>query len=125
MSFQNKVFVLKLAIAFVLISTGILKLVEPVQWVEWIPSWFSQIVSINKDHVIFVMGTIELFLGLWLLTPWYAHITAMLASVYLVLIVAFEGITKSGLQDIGLWIATIALTLLLWPKKMQLFYQDH
>lgn len=125
MSLQHKVFILKVAIAFILISMGIMKLVEPAQWVEWVPGWFTNIITVNKDHIIFVMGTLELFLGLWLLIPWYAHITSIIASIYLIFVVFFEGINKDGALALGIAIATIALTQLLWPKKMDLIYQDH
>lgn len=125
MSFQNKVFVLKLAVAFAFLSAGILKLIEPVMWIEWLPVWFTNVVTFNKDHVIFILGTLELFLGFWLLVPWYAHITAAIASAYFLLTILFEGFSRYGMQCMALWLATVALTLLLWPKKLHLMYQDH
>ena len=125
MSFQHKVFLLKLALSVVLVGTGILKLIEPVAWVTWIPDWFANVTTINKDHLIFITGTFELFVGIWLLVPWYSHITASIATVYICMTLLFEVFNRSGIQHAGLVVLSIALVLFTWPKKLHLTYQDH
>ncbi len=116
---------MKLAVSVVLVGSGILKLIEPVAWMTWIPDWFANITTVNKDHLVFISGTFELFVGLWLLVPWYAHITATLATVYIGVTLTFETLSRGGIQHLALFIVCVALVLFAWPKKLHLTYQDH
>ena len=94
---------------------GIEKLVTPIDWIGWMPTWMDGLLGIRVQVWLTVIGVAELLIALLLVLPWrkIRRVGATLASLHLLGIVLSVGWNDIGVRDIGLLFASLALMMLL------------
>ena len=113
---------LKIGIAAVFMWFGIHKFISPEYWVNaWIPVWlpnFLEYFSLTPINFIYISGIFQILVGLSFLTNVGTRIFALLASVFLLLIIVifgFNGFNEIIVRDIGLLGGLLAI--MFWPER--------
>lgn len=102
---------LRLGLAFTFIYVGFAALVNPANWVGFIPEFVDNIIARNSFLVIH--SVFDIALGLWILTGWKNFYSSVVASVLLFGIIVFNlGALDIVFRDIGLLFAALALAAL-------------
>ncbi|MBS3151756.1 DoxX family membrane protein [Candidatus Woesearchaeota archaeon] len=110
-------FLLRLGLGFVFIWFGIDKLLNPENWIGYITPFLSSIIFFNLNGFIYLLGFIELLLGILLLTKWKLKFISLLISIYLFIVIISQGFNEITVRDIGLF--TMALSLFMQEEKWQ------
>lgn len=122
-------FILRLGIGIVFLSFGIGKLLHPTEWVLFIPSWLTDLLSHQQRitvHVfLHIQGIVEAVIGFQLILGILTRLTACVASLVLFLIVYSIGFDPIGIRDTGLLFSSIVILILgpgewsmdVWFKK--------
>lgn len=107
--------VLIVSLTIVFLYFGIMKFVEPSSWVGFLPSWMNGFMGFDKYLWLSVLGVLEIFLGVALLISRarVQKIVAALVALHLLFVVIQVGWNDIGIRDIGLFLSSIALFLLL------------
>ena len=113
---------LKIGIAAVFMWFGIHKFISPEYWVNaWIPVWlpgFLEYFSLTPINFIYISGIFQILVGLSFLTNVGTRIFALLASVFLLLVIiifGFNGFNEIIVRDIGLLGGLLAI--MFWPER--------
>ena len=100
-----------LGIVFLWIGIDIIK--HPDAWVGYLP----QQVPLGLDRYIAlkINGLFDIALGVFLILRWWPKVSAALAALHLVGILALQGVDQVIIRDVGLLGSSLAL--LIWPKR--------
>jgi uncharacterized membrane protein YphA (DoxX/SURF4 family) len=110
--------ILSIALAYVLIVFGVDKLLNPPNWIGWMPLWMDGLLGINVNAWLTIIGVLELLLGIGVLIHWKSlnRIAAFFASVHLlgiiVVVASFSGSLWNDqilVRDIGLFAISLVL----------------
>jgi uncharacterized membrane protein YphA (DoxX/SURF4 family) len=108
--------VLRIGVAFAFLYPPFNALGDPNSWIGYFPSFVHGIVP--DMLLLHAFGIIEVVLALWILSGKYIFWPAAIATVMLVVIVAFN---LPGFQvlfrDLTIAAAALALALMHWPHK--------
>lgn len=109
-------FFLRLALAFAFLYAGISSLINPQNWIGFIPQFVANIV--NPELALDVFSVVEVVLGVWLLSAWKKFEAAVVSVVVLI------GITLPNLnlmnvvfRDIALIIVAVGLGVMEYKGK--------
>ncbi|RJQ13566.1 DoxX family membrane protein [Candidatus Parcubacteria bacterium] len=98
---------LRLALAFVFLYAGVAILLNPQNWIGFIPDWavpFGDKTSALKIH-----GLADIVLGLWILSGWRLKISSAMAFLMLLGILIASGLDEITFRDVGLALAALGL----------------
>lgn len=106
---------LRFGLAFSFIYAAISSLINPSNWIGFIPEFLTKIISGNV--LLTVSSIYELALGIWLISGKKEYFSAILASITLFLItVSNLGALDIIFRDIALLFASLALIFLCSDK---------
>jgi uncharacterized membrane protein YphA (DoxX/SURF4 family) len=119
---------LRLGVGVVFLSFGLDKFrseqAQFASWADWVPGWFSMLIGGRVKGFIYVLGVIEVLVGLAFLTGYLLFWAALLSSVFLLATVllstsglALGKIDQSTIRDIGLLGGTLSLMLATAPTR--------
>jgi uncharacterized membrane protein YphA (DoxX/SURF4 family) len=112
---QSAFVALRIGAAFAFLYPSIQALYDPVSWLGYFPH-FIRALPIDSLVLLHGFGAIEVVLALWILSGWKIRIPAVLATLMLLGIVAFNWAELDIVfRDISLAFMTLALAL--WPKQ--------
>lgn len=110
--FFSTSFFLRLGLAFTMIYAAGSAFFRPENWVGFFPAWMFDIApfGIGESGVLFMFSLAEVLLSLWLLSGWRIRHAALVTSILMAGIVAFN-IQAMDLvfRDIGLCCVALAL----------------
>ncbi|MFN3477509.1 MAG: DoxX family membrane protein [Candidatus Methylomirabilales bacterium] len=86
-------------------------------WTDWVPAWFAKLLPVSPRAFMYPLGAFEILVGLSFLTGYLLPWTALLASLFLLLVVVFGGFDQFTIRDIGLLGGTTSLFLAGWRWK--------
>ncbi len=110
MKYDSSLF-LRIGLAFVFIYAAFSGFSDPQAWVGFIPSFVGN--SITRGYFLFVSETINLILGLWLLSGKKTFYAAVFSSILLAgIILTNLGALIITFRDVGLFFAALALATL-------------
>jgi len=99
---------LRVGLAFSFLYAGIAGLLEPQQWVGYIPSFARSFVSAYT--ALFVFGVVEIILGVWLLSGKQIRKAAALSALLFVAItLSNTGVFAVTFRDVSLFFMSMAL----------------
>ena len=113
----NYMIVLRLGLGLVFTWFGLDKLINPSNWLGYITPKVAQFIFINLNSFIFILGIIEIMLGILLIIGLYTRIVALIMAIHLTLVIISIGFNDVAVRDIGL--LSIALYLSLITLKRQ------
>lgn len=99
----------RIGIALVLFWFGINQILNPQDWVYYLPEWLVAISPIAPAYIVLINGGVEVVFGFFILFGMFLKISALLMGFHLALIALSLGNTPSGIRDWGLALATFAL----------------
>src|SRR3989344_5218754 len=109
---------LRLGLAAVFLWFGIDKMFHPSYWLNaWVPQGIQSLIkgfSLTGLQFIYINGIFEILVGLSLVTGVFTKIFSMLAIIFLILVLAFNGISEVTVRDFGLIGGFLAVFL--WPN---------
>jgi hypothetical protein len=100
---------LQLGLAFVFLWIGIKSLIEPQNWIGFIPLWLGSFLPISVVLFLKIHSIAEIILALWLLSGRALVISSALATLFLGLILLASGLNDITFRDVGLLTAAAAL----------------
>lgn len=105
---------LRIGAAFAFLYPSIVAVFDPVSWLGYFPHFIFAL-PIDSFVLLHGFGIIEIVLALWMLSGWRIRIPALLMTVMLFAIVAFN-LAQIDIVFRDLSIAALTLALALWPK---------
>ena len=106
--------VLRIGAAFAFLYPPVAAVFDPVSWFGYFPH-FIRALPIDSLVLLHSFGIIEVVLALWMLSGWRIRIPALLMTVMLLVIVAFN-LAQIDIVFRDLSIVALTLALALWPK---------
>lgn len=103
---------IRLGLAFVFIYFGIDKLINPINWLGYIPAWIETIIPLRQ--FVFANGIFEIILGLGLLYHKTLRLAANIIILFLAGVITTLGLDEVIARDVGLLFMAIALAV--WHK---------
>ena len=98
----------RISLALVFLSFGYVQLQSPAGWVSYLPGILQRL-PIDGQFFIFLNGTMEILLGLFLLLGIYIRPAAFVLGIHLFAIAATIGFNAVGIRDFGLSLATLGV----------------
>jgi uncharacterized membrane protein YphA (DoxX/SURF4 family) len=88
---------------------GVSQLMEPSQWIGYLPGWaFTQSV-ISTTTLVYMNGVVEVLLPLLLIFNQYSRAIAFLLAVHMVTIIFHLGYDEIAVRDFGILVGFVAL----------------
>lgn len=103
--------VLRFGIAFVFLWFGVTQIMDQTRWVSLIPDFLVNVSGLNAETLVIMNGVFEVVFGVLLAIGIKVRIVAALFALHLLTIVFELGFTATGVRDIGLMFATLAIAL--------------
>lgn len=103
-------FVLRVALAAVVIWFGAQQLMQPDMWVSWVPAWTSML-GASPETLVFLNGSFEVLAGALLLAGVFTRAVALILFLHMAFLVWEFGITPVGVRDFGLAMGLLTLAL--------------
>jgi len=101
--------VLRIGIALVILWFGTQQLINPTQWVGYIPDGLVGILSLSALKLVYLNGLFEIFFGSALLLGYFTRVSALLLALHMLDITYIVGFDAVGVRDFGIAIATVSL----------------
>lgn len=107
---QKTVLLLRISLAFVFIYAGLRSLINPSDWVGFVPEWVSNF-GFTRENALFAHALLDIALGLLFLGNVKVKFFSLIAAVLLFVIALAPGfgVLDITFRDIGLGIAALAL----------------
>jgi len=114
--------VLRVGIAIVIIWFGIQQLVNPTQWVAYLPTWINHL-PFSQLSIIYINGWFETVFGIMLLFGFYTRFVSILLALHMLDIAYTVGYGAIGVRDFGLAISTLSIFLYgMSPLSVDMFF---
>lgn len=118
-SLRTSHLILRISLALVFIWFGVNKFFNPTYWINtWMPNSVISLgaaLHLSANAFIYIIGTVELFVGISLVSNIFISFFAPIAAVFLIIISlshGFSGVLVSNLGIIG-----GLLALVFWPSS--------
>lgn len=102
--------ILRIGLSLVFLWFGINQLYSPSSWTGFVPVAFSSIISAST--LVLFNGSIEVILGLMMLTGIYVRFASLILGLHLLGIAFSLGFSAIAVRDFGLAVATLAVFFL-------------
>ena len=109
------IYILRFGLAIVFLYFGIAQILDQSKWIYLIPDRFFNfyIGAILKSKIVFINGIFDTVIALSLILGIFIKIFSILGFIHLISITIFSlGFTPSGIRDLGLAFAILALFFL-------------
>ena len=101
--------VVRIGMSLVFLWFGTQQLLNPLQWIGFVPNWASSIAPLNT--IVLANGWTEAILGLALIVGFQVRVVSLLLAIHLFGIALSLRLTPVGVRDFGLSIATFSIFL--------------
>jgi uncharacterized membrane protein YphA (DoxX/SURF4 family) len=91
---------------------GIDKFFNPIFWARFIPEYMKSLIPISINSFMYLQGTIEVLVGIFLIIGLFTRITSYLSSIILIVVIISVGFNNISLRDVGLLSISISLIYL-------------
>ncbi len=103
---------LRLGLAAVFLWFGFSQLIDSLRWVSIVPDWVVNLLHIPPAMIVMTNGLFEVVFASILAMGFFVRTASFILALHLILIAFDFGFTASGVRDIGLVIASFALSLI-------------
>jgi uncharacterized membrane protein YphA (DoxX/SURF4 family) len=114
--------VLRLGLVALFLWFGVSQLLNPNDWLAWLPQWTSTVAPFNTLSpldIVRLNGGFEVVFGLLLLLGLWTRWVALILSLHLFFIAYEVGYNDIGVRDFALGVCTLALAIF-GPDKFSL-----
>lgn len=111
--------VLRIGLGITFLWIGVLIVKDPLGWSGYIQPWAGNLIArfIPLKEMMFGTGLMDIGIGALLIIHIFTGFVAAIAALHLAVILITAGINDITVRDIGLLAATIALTIIEWPRR--------
>lgn len=103
---------LRLGLAGVFLWFGFSQLMDSIHWVSIVPDWAVSFLHLPPAMIVMANGVFEVIMATLLAMGFFVRITSFILGLHL-LVIAFDfGFTATGIRDLGLVIASLALSFI-------------
>lgn len=103
---------LRLGLAGVFLWFGFSQLIDSLRWVTIVPEWAVNLLHIPPAMIVMANGLFEIILGGILAMGFFVRTISFVLGLHLILIAFDFGFTATGIRDIGLVVASFALSFI-------------
>ena len=109
-------FLLRIGLASAFLFAGVSALLDPTNWVGFIPQFIRSL--INENIFLYIHSTGELILGLWLLSNKKIFYAASISALSMFAILVFN-LSELDIifRDIAIFFMALALAIAVYQKK--------
>lgn len=107
---------LRLGLAAVFLWFGFSQLMDGIHWVTIVPDWAVSFLHLPPAMIVLLNGSFEVIMATLLAMGFFVRITSLVLALHLLLIAFDFGFTATGIRDLGLVIATLALSFIFTKK---------
>lgn len=100
---------IRIGVGFIFFYFGIDKFFHTQAWMNWIPPKLTFILPISTQTFTYILGIIEMTIGLFIFLGFLTRIFALLASLNLLAIIITVGFNEIAARDIAILAASISL----------------
>lgn len=104
--------VLKFSLVLVYCWFGFQQITNPNAWIGMVPDWIMAVSPFTAKTLIYINGIFEIVASVLLVFNVYTRVVSIVLFGHLLIIVSELGISPSGVRDVGLAGATLALAFL-------------
>jgi uncharacterized membrane protein YphA (DoxX/SURF4 family) len=110
------VHLLRIGLAVVFLWFGFSQLFDSLTWVGIVPDWAVNLLHLPPAMIVMANGLLEVILGTLLALGIWVRFSSFVLAIHL-LVISFDfGFSAIGIRDLGLSLATLALSLVYTRK---------
>lgn len=103
---------LRLGLASVFLWFGFSQLLDSLHWVAIVPEWAVNLLHLPPAMIVIGNGIFEVILGWLLAMGFFVRVISFVLALHLISIAFDFGLTATGIRDLGLVVASFALSLI-------------
>lgn len=103
---------LRLGLAGIFLWFGFSQLFDSLKWVSIVPDWAVNLMHLPPAMIVMANGLFEVVFGGLLAMGFFVRITSFILALHLFVISLEFGLVATGIRDIGLALATFALSFI-------------
>lgn len=108
---------LRLGLSAVFLWFGFSQLIDSLSWVAIVPDWAVNLVHLPPAMIVMANGVFEVVLASLLAMGFFVRIISFILALHLISIAFDFGFSATGVRDLGLVIASFALSLIYTKTK--------
>lgn len=112
-------FILRLGLAATYIYSGLDLILNPVNWIAFLPSWFSQLLPVSSVTYLQLQGGLELLLALGLIFGIKLRLVSLISVLEMVAILGLYGFDRVTFRDLAILGGSLAIFLSTFGKSDQ------
>lgn len=104
--------ILRMGLAFVFLWFGFSQLFDSLLWVDTVPDWAVNFLSLPPAMIVMGNGIMEIILGSLLAMGFFVRTVSIILTLHLIPIIFEFGLNPTGVRDLGLALASLSLSLI-------------
>ena len=105
------IFLIRVSIGLIFFWFGLDKLIHPLLWLGWIPKTIINLIPFSGNTFIYILGVVELVLGVLLIVGFLVRIVALFTALNLIGVIVSIGFNDIAVRDFGLLIMAVSLAI--------------
>lgn len=101
--------IIRIGIGFIFFYFGIDKFFHTSAWMNWIPPKLVFLLPFSGQVFIYILGVLEIVLGLFIFIGFLTRISSFIASLMLLAIIISVGFNEVSARDITILASTVSL----------------
>ncbi len=93
------IFLIRVSIGLIFFWFGLDKLIHPLLWLGWIPKTILNIIPFSGNNFIYILGVVELVLGVLLIIGFLVRIVALFTALHLIGVIVSIGFNDVTVRD--------------------------
>ncbi len=111
---------LRLSLAGVFLYFGFSQLFDSLNWVNVVPEWAVNLISLPPAIIVMANGIMEIILGGLLAMGFFVRIISVILGLHLIPIALSFGFSATAMRDLGLALSIFALSLMYTKQNKNL-----
>lgn len=111
-NYQRANWILKIGLGLTILWFGVSQLLDPAQWIGYLPSWVFGIDFVTPITLVYLNGIFETVFGLLLIFSQFPRIVSIILAVHMGLIIGHLGYNDLAVRDFGLLAGFVALAFM-------------
>ncbi len=111
---------LRLSLAGVFLYFGFSQLFDSLSWVNVVPDWAVNLISLPPALIVMANGVMEIILGSLLAMGFFVRIISLILGLHLIPIALSFGLSPTAVRDLGLALSVFALSLMYTKQNTNL-----
>lgn len=111
--------ILRIGLSLVILWFGVSQLLNPQQWIGFVPGWLENIAPLIT--FVYINAVFEIAFSLLILSNNFVKLSSILLSIHLVIIILELGYNGVAVRDVGIVVGFLSLIAMEKGKKLFLY----